>query len=188
MRIIGLVRSRRPRRSTTEQRRTSSRPRLAVPLRAAASAGRALHPRRARRAKAWPTARTRAEDIGDLSRTPSWRPSTSWSDRFAAFVARKGKLEPGVYRAYSYELAPGRRWADLKLKWRRAAPEGGVHSSPASRLLVPREQQALGINRDTGLVGDEERRRAAAGARLPASQSFSSVMSGASGFFMPTTW
>src|SRR4051794_33649322 len=40
----------------------------------------------------------------------------AWSDRFAAFVARKGKVEPGVYRAYGY-TARGHRWADLKLKW-----------------------------------------------------------------------
>ena len=34
----------------------------------------------------------------------------AWSVRFAAFVARKGKVEPGGYRAYGY-TAPGHRWA-----------------------------------------------------------------------------
>jgi hypothetical protein len=70
----------------------------------------------------------------------------AWSDRFAAFVGRKDKVEPGVYRAYGY-TAPGHRWADLKLKWRELRMKAGAAPAGSS----PREQQALGINRDTGL-------------------------------------
>jgi len=40
-----------------------------------------------------------------------------WTDRFTRFVAEKGKVEPGRYRAYGY-VAPGHHWADAKLKWR----------------------------------------------------------------------
>ncbi|WP_063776701.1 NAD(P)H-dependent oxidoreductase [Microvirga massiliensis] len=70
----------------------------------------------------------------------------AWTDRFSAFVARKGKIEPARYRAFGY-TAPGHGWNDLKLKWREMrmkagrAPEG---SSPA-------EQEVLGLNEDTGL-------------------------------------
>jgi hypothetical protein len=70
----------------------------------------------------------------------------AWTDRFAAFVAEKGKVEPGEHRAYGYE-APGHALADLKLKWcewRMKADYPPAGSSPA-------KQQALGLNRDTGL-------------------------------------
>jgi hypothetical protein len=81
----------------------------------------------------------------------------AWSGRFAAFVTRKGKVEPGRWRAYGY-AAPGHRWADAKLKWREwrmatGAPPAG--SSPAA-------QQALGLNRDATLspkTGEGEKLR-----------------------------
>jgi hypothetical protein len=69
-----------------------------------------------------------------------------WTDAVASFVAAKGKVEPGRYRAYGYE-PPSHRWADLKLNWRGLrmmegyAPEG---SSPA-------RQENLGLNRDRTL-------------------------------------
>ena len=56
----------------------------------------------------------------------------AWSDRFAEFVRRKGKVEPGKYRAYGH-TPPTHRWNDAKLWWRDKkmrtghAPEG---SSP----------------------------------------------------------
>ncbi len=59
----------------------------------------------------------------------------AWTSRFVRFTEHKGKVEPGLYRAFGYE-APGHRWADVKLKWREMriksglAPEG---SSPASQ-------------------------------------------------------
>jgi hypothetical protein len=74
----------------------------------------------------------------------------TWTDRFAAFVRDKGKVEPGRYRAYGYE-APGHALADAKLKWRELrmkagwAPEG---SSPA-------EQERLELNRDAGFAAPE---------------------------------
>ncbi len=37
-----------------------------------------------------------------------------WVERFSAFVAKKGKVEPGPYRAFGYE-APSARLADMKL-------------------------------------------------------------------------
>ncbi len=70
----------------------------------------------------------------------------TWSDRFAEFVATKGKVEPGQWRAFGYE-PPRHRWADAKLAWRDVrmrlgrAPEG---SSPAV-------QDDLGLNRDAVL-------------------------------------
>jgi multimeric flavodoxin WrbA len=66
-----------------------------------------------------------------------------WTAELAAFVAAKGKVEPGRYRAYGYQ-APGHRWADLKLAWRHArmaigsAPEGSS----------PRVQHETGLNED----------------------------------------
>jgi hypothetical protein len=71
----------------------------------------------------------------------------SWADAFARFVERKGKVQPGEYRAYGYK-APGHTGADLKAAWRTlrmaagAAPEG---SSPA-------RQHEQGLNRDATLV------------------------------------
>jgi len=78
-----------------------------------------------------------------IADAPFMRAFDDWSAQFAEFVAAKGKVEPGRYRAYGYE-APAHRWADAKLKWRSVrmaagrAPEG---SSPA-------EQAELELNRD----------------------------------------
>jgi len=71
----------------------------------------------------------------------------AWTDAFAGFVGAKGKVEPGMFRAYGYE-APGHLFKDLKAKWREVwtglgyAPEG---SSPA-------KQQELDLNRDETLT------------------------------------
>jgi hypothetical protein len=68
-----------------------------------------------------------------------------WTAAFADFVARKGKVQPGRYRAYGYK-APGHRWADLKLKWRELRMGLGLppaDSSPA--------KQVLGLNQDATL-------------------------------------
>jgi len=67
----------------------------------------------------------------------------TWTMRFAAFVAAKGKVEPGRYRAYGRE-APGHKWADAKLKWRELRMKAGVPPAGSS----PGVQQQLGINRD----------------------------------------
>ena len=82
----------------------------------------------------------------DMTRESVYGEFDAWTDRFAAFVGAKGKIEPGRYRAYGYE-APPHRWADWKLKWRELRmgtghpPEG---SSPA-------KQQASNLNRDATL-------------------------------------
>lgn len=68
----------------------------------------------------------------------------AWTQAFTDFVAAKGKVTPGKYRAFGYK-APGHLWPGLKLKWREyqmnqgRAPDG---SSPAT-------QEALGLNQDT---------------------------------------
>jgi hypothetical protein len=70
----------------------------------------------------------------------------AWTDAFASFVAKKGKVEPGPYRAYGYE-APSHRWADLKLTWRSLRMEVGAAPAGSS----PERQQARGLNRDATL-------------------------------------
>ena len=67
----------------------------------------------------------------------------SWTDDFAAFVAAKGRVEPGEFRAFGRE-APGHKLADAKLKireWRMKLGMAPAGSSPA-------RQEALGLNRD----------------------------------------
>ena len=63
-----------------------------------------------------------------------------------AFVRRKGKVEPGQYRAYGYQ-PPSHAWADIKLKWREFRLGLGVPPRGSS----PAEQQKLGLNRDATL-------------------------------------
>jgi hypothetical protein len=80
-----------------------------------------------------------------------------WTDAFAAFVAAKGKVEPGRYRAFGYK-APGHRVADLKLKWRELRM--GVGRAPAGSS--PAIQEQLGLNRDATLsprTGEGEKLR-----------------------------
>ncbi len=69
-----------------------------------------------------------------------------WTDRFADFVAAKGKVPPGRYRAFGYE-PPRHGMADARLMlrdWRMRLGYPPADSSPA-------RQQAAGLNRDTGL-------------------------------------
>ena len=51
----------------------------------------------------------------------------SWTDRFAAFVAHKGKIAPGEFRAFGYE-PPSHRMADLRLKWRELRMGVAAHN------------------------------------------------------------
>jgi hypothetical protein len=69
----------------------------------------------------------------------------AWTDRFAAFVAAKGPVEPGRWRVFGY-TAPGHRWADVKLKWRDLRMRAGYPLAGSS----PAEQQSLGLNEDQG--------------------------------------
>ncbi len=69
-----------------------------------------------------------------------------WTERFAEFVARKGKVPPGKWRAYGFEK-PGHRWNSVKLLWRDTRMRLGVPPKGSS----PAQQQDLGLNDDTGL-------------------------------------
>jgi hypothetical protein len=84
-----------------------------------------------------------AEDM--ILEEPFMTEFDAWTDRFAAFVLRKGRVEPGKYRAYGYK-APGHRWSDMKLKWRETRMKAGWAPAGSS----PAEQERLRLNEDTG--------------------------------------
>jgi len=85
-----------------------------------------------------------AEDMA--SEAHVYRDIDAWTDRFAKFVANKGTVSPGEFRAFGYE-PPAKRWDEVKLWWRSMmmrtghAPEG---SSPAV-------QDDRGLNQDVTL-------------------------------------
>jgi hypothetical protein len=96
-----------------------------------------------------------AEDL--LREKDVLRRFDQWTDAFAAIVEKKGKVEPGTYRAYGYK-APGHRVADLKLKWREVRM--GLGRAPAGSS--PAIQEELGLNRDATLsprAGEGEKLR-----------------------------
>lgn len=88
-----------------------------------------------------PYADDQAEDMVDDR--DFMRAFDAWSDLFGAFVAGKGKVEPGHHRAFGYE-APGHRWDDVKLKWRDLRMRAGIPPGGSS----PAAQQAMDLNRD----------------------------------------
>lgn len=67
----------------------------------------------------------------------------AWTDRFGQYVAEKGKVRPGKYRAAGYQPPP-HRWADLKLKWRELRMRTGHPREGSS----PARQQEAGLNAD----------------------------------------
>jgi multimeric flavodoxin WrbA len=69
-----------------------------------------------------------------------------WVRRFAEFVARKGRVRPGPFRAFGRK-APPHALADLRLKWRELRMSAGVPPAGSS----PARQQALGLNDDATL-------------------------------------
>jgi hypothetical protein len=69
-----------------------------------------------------------------------------WSDEFASFVGKKGKVEPGKYRAYGYE-PPGHFKEDVKAKWREIKMGLGFPSPGSS----PDRQEELDLNEDLTL-------------------------------------
>lgn len=71
----------------------------------------------------------------------------AWTDQFAEFVEKKGKVEPGKYRAYGYE-APGHLKEDLKAKWREIKTGLGYPPEGTS----PAKQEELGLNEDLTLT------------------------------------
>jgi hypothetical protein len=68
----------------------------------------------------------------------------TWRRQFVDHVARKGKVEPGRYRAFGYR-APSHRWADVRLKWRELRMQFRIPRRGSS----PHAQQRLGLNRET---------------------------------------
>ena len=78
--------------------------------------------------------------------TDVFRDFDEWTDGFAQFVRRKGKVEPGRYRAYGY-VAPGHFKEDLKLKWRELRMGLGLPPAGSS----PARQQELDLNKDATL-------------------------------------
>ena len=69
-----------------------------------------------------------------------------WVDTFAAFVAEKGKVPPGKYRAYGYK-PPSHAWQEVKLFMRDRAMRLGKAPPDSS----PARQQAAGLNQDARL-------------------------------------
>ncbi len=67
----------------------------------------------------------------------------TWTDRFSTYVAQKGKVEPGEFRAFGFE-APGHKWADLRLKWRETRIKAGYAPAGSS----PAAQENLGLNQE----------------------------------------
>ncbi|MDQ3249674.1 MAG: NAD(P)H-dependent oxidoreductase [Chloroflexota bacterium] len=103
-----------------------------------------------------PYSANQAEDM--IGETEIMTAFDGWTERFAAFVAAKGKVEPGQYRAYGYQV-PGHAIADLKLKWRDTRLRIGLPLGDSS----PAVQQALGLNQDVTLTpqkGEGEKLRA----------------------------
>jgi hypothetical protein len=91
-----------------------------------------------------PYSENQAEDM--VEQPDVLRAFDAWTDQFQRHVATKGKVPPGRYRAYGYK-APSHLIADLKTKWRGLRMALGRPITGSS----PAIQQALGLNRDTGL-------------------------------------
>ena len=89
-----------------------------------------------------------AEDM--VKETDVLRTFDAWTDRFTAFVAAKGKVPPGRFRAYGYQ-APGHLGRDIQLYWRNLRMRAGLPPAGSS----PAEQQRLGLNRDRTLNPSE---------------------------------
>lgn len=82
----------------------------------------------------------------DMTEASVFSDFDAWTDAFADFVRDKGKVEPGKWRAYGFE-AKKHRWEGAKLLWRDARMRVGQPPKGSS----PAEQQAMGLNEDTGL-------------------------------------
>ena len=91
--------------------------------------------------KGEPYSRNQAEDL--VRHDDVLAAVDAWADRAATFVARKGRVPAGRFRAYGYQ-APSHRLADLKLKWRSLRMSAG-HAKPGSS---PAEQAKDDLNRD----------------------------------------
>lgn len=87
-----------------------------------------------------------ADNQAEHIQADTYREIDEWTEAFAAFVAGKGKVEPGRYRAFGYE-APGHLTKDLKLKWRETRMQLGIPPVGSS----PDRQQVMGLNQDASL-------------------------------------
>ena len=94
----------------------------------------------------------------DMIREPKVLASfDAWTEAFSSFVAQKGKVEPGEFRAFGY-TAPTHRLANVKLKWRELRMGAGFPPEGSS----PARQQELGLNDDATLKpkqSEADRRR-----------------------------
>ncbi|PPS43570.1 NAD(P)H-dependent oxidoreductase [Chroococcidiopsis sp. TS-821] len=83
----------------------------------------------------------------DIEKEPNfYEKFDAWTDAFADFVRRKGKVPPNKYRAYGYK-PPSHLWEDIKLGWRNVRMGLGIPPKDSS----PAEQQAQGLNQDATL-------------------------------------
>jgi len=67
----------------------------------------------------------------------------NWVSDFISFVERKGKVEPGKYRAFG-KTNPSHKWADAKLLWRSLKMSSGQAPKDSS----PEKQDEENLNRD----------------------------------------
>ena len=71
----------------------------------------------------------------------------AWVARFESFVAQKGKVPPGRWRAFGVEHGAHSFPEDLKLSWRSAR----LHLGRPPKGTSPAKQQELGLNQDVTL-------------------------------------
>lgn len=69
-----------------------------------------------------------------------------WTVNFAEFVRKKGKVQPGKYRAFGYK-PPGHILQEIKLGWRDVRMRVGLPPADSS----PYKQQKFGLNQDITL-------------------------------------
>jgi hypothetical protein len=65
----------------------------------------------------------------------------AWVERFTHFVKEKGKVSPGLYRAYGYK-PPSHHWNNLKIYWRELLLLAGRPPKGSS----PQKQRSQGLN------------------------------------------
>ena len=83
----------------------------------------------------------------DMNNENMYAPFDSWVDEFSRFVAEKGKVEPGRFRAYGYK-APAHKWNDAKLYWRSFQMARG-HSPEGSS---PQKQEDAHLSDDASFA------------------------------------
>ena len=91
--------------------------------------------------KGRPYSQNQSEDM--IGETAFLKAFDEWTSAFVSFVAEKGKVPAGRFRAFGYE-PPSHRWAELRLGWRDVRMRIGKPPKPSS----PADQQALGLNDD----------------------------------------